>query len=166
MVCRLNRPPSSLMACSLFLVSSQGMPRSHHAIFIQLNDDGSGHLFNVEGNIQTGMEYKSRVTESPKASETYEGMTQLGWVHASDVSRIEGVCTANPAPEKQFNGARRLYPDRKLRRCQEWTAETVQHLREHGILWGGPSSHTQPTMVDGDPDAPASLEADAKIVRT
>lgn len=56
------------------------MPRSHHAIFVRLHDDGSGLLYNVEGNIQAGMTYETRASGSPEASETYEGMTQLGWV--------------------------------------------------------------------------------------
>lgn len=123
------------MSHPVFLVASQGLPRNHHALFVQLHADGSGHLFNVEGNIQSGMTYVAVASAPPpETSETYEGKTQLGWVCGSDLQRFGEICGANPAPGKQFEGARRLYPGRALRRCQEWTAETVQLLKDGGVL--------------------------------
>ncbi|KAB5576351.1 hypothetical protein GE09DRAFT_621017 [Coniochaeta sp. 2T2.1] len=123
------------MSHPVFLIASQGLPRDHHALFIELNhSDGSGQLFHVTGNIQDGMVFETRTPERPEESPTFVEKKFLGWVYGANVGRFEGVCRSNPPPEKQFDGPRRLNPGRKLRRCQEWTAETIRKLQAEGIL--------------------------------
>ncbi|KAB5540321.1 hypothetical protein GE09DRAFT_1192073 [Coniochaeta sp. 2T2.1] len=124
------------MSHPVFLIASQGLPRDHHALFMELNhSDGSGQLFHVTGNIQNGMVFEKRTPERPKQSATFVDKKLVGWVHDADVGRFEQVCRSNPPPEKQFDGPRRLDPGRKLRRCQEWTAEMIRKLRAEGVIY-------------------------------
>lgn len=123
------------MQVPLFLVESLGAPRNHHALFVKVKIGGrAGALFQVEGNVQTGMEYKFEVTEAPEESASFLSMTQLGWVSSSDLERIDEICRSNPPPEKQFDGPRRMNLRKALRRCQEWTAETIGVLKAEGVL--------------------------------
>lgn len=119
---------------SRYLVSSAGLPRDHHAIFIEMNDDLSGHVFQVTGNIQNGMTYEDKPSKKPEDSATYQGKELIGKIAAADFARIKPTCQSIPAPKKQFEGPRRLYPNEPLRRCQEWTQEAVNALVDAGIL--------------------------------
>lgn len=112
----------------VYRVESAGMPRDHHAIFVQTNNDGSGHTFQVTGNIQTGMVYEDKPTERPEDLATYQGKLLIGTVTAANYDRIKEVCKGIPAPKKQFDGPRRLFPNEQLRRCQEWTKEAIDAL--------------------------------------
>ncbi|KAH8171271.1 hypothetical protein LIA77_08038 [Sarocladium implicatum] len=123
------------MPFTLYLVQSLGAPRNHHALFIKLDEqDGSGWLFNVEGNIQQGMTYESRATDAPEKSSTFLSMSPLGVVSDDSLEEIEELCRSNPAPEKQFDGPKRIDSKKPLRRCQEWTAEMVELLEREGVL--------------------------------
>ncbi|KAG8424903.1 hypothetical protein J3458_001658 [Metarhizium acridum] len=125
------------MSLRLFLVESLEFPRSHHAIFVETSRGGGGYIFQVTGNIQQGMRYEMKATDAaPDSDPPYHGQTRLGWISANDIPRIDVICRSNPAPEKQFEGARKItaYP---VRRCQEWTAETIGLLRERGVLVDG-----------------------------
>ncbi|KAJ5367860.1 hypothetical protein N7541_001801 [Penicillium brevicompactum] len=101
------------MSYNVYRVSYAGLPRDHHAIFVEMNNDQSGHLF------QSG---------------TYQSKEFIGRVAAADFARILPTCESIPPPKKQFEGARRLYPKEPLRRCQEWTQEAVNALVTAGIL--------------------------------
>lgn len=61
---------------------------------------------------------------------------------AEDLSRVDDICRVNPPPAKQFNGAKKINKNQPLRRCQEWTSETIGSLRAEGVL------------LDQVPDAP------------
>ncbi|KAK4168191.1 hypothetical protein QBC43DRAFT_309847 [Cladorrhinum sp. PSN259] len=91
-------------------------------------------IFHVVGNVQEGMIFEHKPAEKPETSLSFVSKSALGWVAASDMDLLEATCRANPPPEKQFNGPRRINPTKPLRRCQEWTAETIQTLRESGIV--------------------------------
>ncbi len=41
------------------------------------------------------------------------------------------------APEKQFEGGKRLYREQPVRRCQELVGEVIRKLRECRVLGGG-----------------------------
>lgn len=131
------------MSYPVYLVESDGMPRNHHALFVRLNEDGSGELFHVTGNIQQGMTFERRAPELPHISATVAAMTQIGWVSTGDLARFAATCEANAPPTKQFEGPKRLNPKETLRRCQEWTAETIQCLKRDGILQAGQNQGTQ-----------------------
>lgn len=119
----------------VYLVESMGNQRDHHAIFIATKKDESGTLFHVKGNIQNGMEYETKQTpQKPDASHSFISKSQLGWVKTQDVHRVDPICRSNPPPEKQFDGPRRIHKERPLRRCQEWTSETIHNLRAVGVL--------------------------------
>lgn len=123
-----------IMSFKVYLVSSVGAPRDHHAIFVETKADRSGQIFQVTGNIQSGMKYKTESGKQPEESASFQGKTFLGTVTAADYSSIDSVCRAIPAPPKQFDGAKRLYPRQPLRRCQEWTADAIDALRSRGII--------------------------------
>ncbi|OWT42880.1 hypothetical protein VFPPC_17927 [Pochonia chlamydosporia 170] len=69
----------------------------------------------------------------PEKDPLFLGKKRLGWVAAGNMERVGGICKSNPAPEKQFEGAKKIstYP---VRRCQEWTTETIELLKSHGVL--------------------------------
>jgi hypothetical protein len=120
----------------MYLVESLGNSRNHHALYIEIDKTTeAGQLLNVVGNIQVGMEFESEATTTlPESSHSFVSKTFLGWVSRSDVSKVEDACKSNPPPAKQFNGPKRIDPKRPLRRCQEWTAETIELLEKKGLL--------------------------------
>lgn len=121
--------------CPVYLIESLGAPRNHHALFVQTNEDETGSLFNVIGNIQSGMEFEAKeLIEKPELSQTFVSMSRLGSIEAGDLPRVEAICRSNPPPAKQFDGPKRIDKTKPLRRCQEWTIETVASLRAEGIL--------------------------------
>ncbi|KAI3342861.1 hypothetical protein F4824DRAFT_443452 [Ustulina deusta] len=84
------------------------------------------------------MTYETRQTsQRPDLSNSFISKSHLGWVKTQDVRRMDSICRSNPPPEKQFNGPRRIHKDRPLRRCQEWTSETIGNLRAEGVLMDG-----------------------------
>jgi hypothetical protein len=122
------------MAHQVFLVSYAGAPRDHQVIFVETNPDRSGQLFQVTGNIQTGMRYESKAAKRPEDSASFVKKELLGSVTTANFSRIDPACRSNPPPAKQFNGPKRINPHIPLRRCQEWTKETIQTLKNEGII--------------------------------
>ncbi|KAF5005576.1 hypothetical protein FDECE_7983 [Fusarium decemcellulare] len=122
----------------VYLVESLGAPRNHQAIFVQTRSNESGTVFHVTGNIQEGMTYESsQLATKPDLSPTFISKSQLGWVMVDDLPRIDSICRANPPPAKQFNGPKRISKNQPLRRCQEWTKETIGHLKVQDILIDG-----------------------------
>lgn len=119
----------TIMSSIIYLVASTGMPRSHHAIFIEENENGSGRIYQVVGDIQNGMSFETKLTEPPERSATFESKTRFGMVTAVNKSQIELVCNSVPPPKKQIYGPKRLFPNEPVRRCQEWTKEAVEVLR-------------------------------------
>jgi hypothetical protein len=122
------------MSYNIYRVSYAGLPRDHHAIFVEMNSDLSGHLFQVTGDIQNGMKHNDKPAKKPEESGTYQSKEYIGKVAATDFDRIKPTCESIPAPKKQFEGPRRLYPNEPLRRCQEWTQEAINTLANAGIL--------------------------------
>ncbi|SPJ73849.1 uncharacterized protein FTOL_03579 [Fusarium torulosum] len=119
----------------VYLVESLGVSRNHHALFFQTNSDGTGSLFNVIGDIQSVMNFEaSELSKKREESQTFVSKSQLGWIKAGDLHRVEAICRSNPPPAKQFDGPKRIDKTKPLRRCQEWTSENVASLRAEGIL--------------------------------
>ncbi|KAG5656079.1 hypothetical protein KAF25_001649 [Fusarium avenaceum] len=128
-------PNCNMSHYPVYLIESLGAPRNHHALFVQSNEDETGFLFNVIGNIQSGMEFEAKeLSEKPGLSQNFLSKSQLGWIEADDLHRVEEICRANPPPAKQFDGPKRIDKTKPLRRCQEWTSETVASLRAEGIV--------------------------------
>ncbi|KAJ8132048.1 hypothetical protein O1611_g1571 [Lasiodiplodia mahajangana] len=121
------------MPLAVFLVEYLGSARNHHALFVRSNGN-DGQLFHVRGDIQRGMTYETKASRAPEDSASYVGMRQIGWVSSSNLGQLDAICRSNPPPEKQFNGPKRIDPRRPLRRCQEWTAESIEMLESAGVL--------------------------------
>lgn len=119
---------------TVYLVAYVGVPRDHHAIFVETRPDRSGHLFHLIGNIQNGMAFQNKPGKDPRTSNSYLSMTCIGTVKEEDYSRILPVVEAIPPPAKQFEKNQRLYPNTPLRRCQEWAAEGIEALKREGIV--------------------------------
>lgn len=122
------------MSHTVYLVVSISIPRDHHAIFVETESDGNGIIFQVTGNIQNGMTYETKPGERPEESATFISKTTIGIVSAVNFPRIDTICRSVPSPPKQFDGVKRIYPDVPLKRCQEWTQEAIQALKEDGVL--------------------------------
>lgn len=122
------------MSYNVYLVAYLGAPRDHHVIFIETEPDGSGLVFHVTGNIQSGMAFEAKNGKRPENSASFVNKTYLGWVSADSLPHIEETCRTIPPPKKQFQGPKRLYPKEPLRRCQEWTNEVISALTTNGIL--------------------------------
>ena len=118
----------------IYLIESLGTPRNHQAIFIETQQDGSGTKFHVTGNIQAGMTYETKQTPRPNLDGTFVSKMQLRWIKIEDLPRVDTICRTNPPLTKQFDGFRRINKDQPLRRCQEWTRETIGELKVVGIL--------------------------------
>lgn len=124
------------MSLPVFLIESVGFPRNHHAILVETSHAGGGYIFQVTGNVQEGMRYEKKSADStPETDPLFLGKKRLGWVAAGNMVVVGAICKSNPAPEKQFEGAKKIttYP---VRRCQEWTTETIELLKSHGVLVG------------------------------
>ena len=111
-----------------------GMPRDHHAIFVETNTDASGRLFHVTGTIAQGMLYEEKDLKFPDLSYSHENMTLLGAVDKADLDQFRQVCQSIPPPKKQFEGPRRLNPKEPLRHCQQWVAEAIDVWKSQGVL--------------------------------
>jgi hypothetical protein len=122
------------MPYPVYLVSSVGAPRDHHKIFIEKSKSGHGSTFQVTGNIQEGMKYECNLYEKPEDSVTFIGKLYIGTVDEGSLGRISYVLENIPPPSKQFDGAKRINPTEPLRRCQEWTKEAIQALKDEGLL--------------------------------
>ncbi|OAL74792.1 hypothetical protein A7D00_0386 [Trichophyton violaceum] len=124
------------MSYSVYRVASAGLPRDHHAIFVETSENGekTGHLFQVTGNIQNGMSFEQRPEGQPEASSSFIDKQEIGAVTHANYYRIQEICEGIPPPRKQFEGEKRLYPKEPIRRCQEWMAEAIQALKEAQVL--------------------------------
>lgn len=122
------------MAYKAYLITSLGAPRDHHAIFIETHEDGSGHIFQVTGNIQAGMTLGHRPGMKPEDEVGYVDKTYLGAVSTENYTRVEEIVDGVEVPTKQFDGPKRLDPKTPLRRCNEWAAEAIEALRGAGVL--------------------------------
>jgi hypothetical protein len=118
----------------VFLVESLGAPRNHQSLLVEIHSK-RGTIFHVTGNIQEGMVFEVKDTDTPEqCSPTFISRSEIGKISSSKLSLFKQICEANPPPTKQFNGPRRLDPTKPLRRCQEWTLETINALRAQGDL--------------------------------
>lgn len=122
------------MSSKVYLVSYLGAPRDHQAIFVETNEDKSGHIFQVTWDIQSGMSYGHKSAKRPEDSATFTTKEQLGTVSEANYHQIQSIVETIEPPKKQFNGPKRLNPREPLRRCQEWTSEAVEALKSAGIL--------------------------------
>lgn len=124
------------MSYPVYRVLESGLPRDHHAIFIETHEDGpkTGHLFHVKGTIQSGMIFEDRVEGEPENLPAFFSKEKLGTVTQDNYPRVLEICKEIPPPKKQFQGPKRLYPGEPLRRCQEWADEAVQALADAKVL--------------------------------
>lgn len=129
-----------MRAYNIYLAESLGGGKGdHHAIMVEntalqftMPDTGPrAFLYQVKGSIAQGMTYEFR---DAREEDSFLGKTLLGTVEGSDFNCIDRICAALPAPKKQFNGPKRLFPREKLYKCQAWTRDALQALEDEGIL--------------------------------
>jgi hypothetical protein len=135
---------------NIYLAESLGGGKGdHHAILVENaalqpttpNTNPRAFLYQVKGSIAQGMTYEFR---DAREEDSFLGKTLLGTVEENDFNCIDRICASLPAPKKQFNGPKRLFPREKLYRCQAWTRDALQALEDervlrnlHGALWQG-----------------------------
>ena len=130
--------PEPATTYQVFLVEYLGNgERTHHSIFVETNEDGprTGHIYHVEGTILTGMRYVSKRAKQPESSASFSTKHNIGTVCLTDYHRIDSLCQTvdPPARQMRLNG-QKLYPNQPLRRCQEWTAETIALLKHERVV--------------------------------
>ncbi|CAG8976498.1 hypothetical protein HYALB_00005995 [Hymenoscyphus albidus] len=127
------------MSYKAYLTSTLGLPKNHHALFIETHATGpkTGFLYQVTGTIQHGMVFEHKHGMQPERRRDFGGLKEfLGVVTKEDFEngRVkEGVESVEP-PKKQFEGGERLFPNEGLRRSQEWCGEVVGVLRGWGVI--------------------------------
>lgn len=121
--------------------------RNRQAIFVETDEDGSGFIYHVIGNIQSEMHFEKRKSPSPETSLRFVEKSLLGWVSAIEHHHVESICAAVPPPKKQSDLATRLYRKEPLRRCGEWTSDAVEALKSASIL------HIQQPAASSSPEA-------------
>jgi hypothetical protein len=90
------------MLLPLFLIESEGMLRNHQGLFVQTDEEEkSGRLFHVHGNIQQGMAFETRFPEKPEASPTFLSRRLLGCVQQSNLETIEQITSVPRCPRDQ-----------------------------------------------------------------
>ncbi|QSS59451.1 hypothetical protein I7I51_08886 [Histoplasma capsulatum] len=74
------------MSYIVYLITPNGMPRNHHALFVETNSvTGSDHIFQVTDNIQKGMAFEDKPGHSPDQQPTFHGKTFLGTKSFKDI---------------------------------------------------------------------------------
>lgn len=106
----------------------------HHAIFVETNEDQSGHIYHVVGNLKTGMKYEDKPAKKPEDSFLFDSKTRIGTVTPEDYPHIKEICRKIPAPKIQFDGSTRLYPHEPIRGCEEWATEAIRTLIDAHII--------------------------------
>jgi hypothetical protein len=124
------------MSYNVYLAESLGGGKSdHHAILVARDIPSKTReprfLYQVKGSIAQGMTYEFR---EAREDDFMLGKTWLGTVEAEDFNCIDRICSSVPPPGKQFDGPRRLYPRKKLYKCQAWTRAALRALEAEGIL--------------------------------
>ncbi|KAL9093422.1 MAG: hypothetical protein Q9159_000276 [Coniocarpon cinnabarinum] len=119
-------------------------PRYHTTLFIPHLKAGSNNdiIYEVNGDLVTGMQYSSRIIEAPESQETFHAKHYLGRLATGyQAADVEAVCAAQTPPgrQKAWNSSSMRYepckPDGtfytknekrlKLRKCTEWINEQV-----------------------------------------
>ncbi|ORY19619.1 hypothetical protein BCR34DRAFT_136149 [Clohesyomyces aquaticus] len=85
-------------------------------------------------NIQQGMAFGYKRAKPSEESETCLGQEKIGTVTKANFNKIQSIVETLPPPPNQFNGAKRINPSALLLRCQEWTADAIQLLKDEGVL--------------------------------
>ncbi|KAF4446729.1 hypothetical protein F53441_9662 [Fusarium austroafricanum] len=78
--------------------------RLHHAIFVETNENGSGIIYEVTGDVTSigGMTYESTNAPSPKESENFHSMDLLGYRNLDiPLEKWNSILSSLPAPPQQ-----------------------------------------------------------------
>lgn len=127
--------------------------RYHTAIFVETNaKDGSGRIHEVNGDMVTGMSYRSIVAPSFEDSEGFHASYYLGTVDAANhPAAVDDLLGTIPPPPRQkvFSPSKRSYvrcrPDGSpygaeesvpaLVKCTEWTEQrAIPALMKAGLI--------------------------------
>ncbi|KAL2005974.1 hypothetical protein VTN00DRAFT_9628 [Thermoascus crustaceus] len=131
-------------------------PRYHTTIFVETQEDGSGYLHHVTGDITSsgGMRYEKKFRDQPEESATFYSKTELGVTDASTYpNSFDEVLRKVPPPSQQkaFNvktmrtepfktkNPLTFYepnePRRPLIKCTEWTEhQAIPALKSAGLI--------------------------------
>ncbi|KAF7881944.1 uncharacterized protein EAF02_006632 [Botrytis sinoallii] len=127
--------------------------RYHTNIFIETSQDGSGTIYEVNGDIvsASGMSYLKFPSPPPESFESFYQRNLLGKIAVSDLEEVTGVLKSIPPPPRQrwFNpksmkmeackvdGTPYRYEEvvPKFWKCTEWTNEkAIPALWAKGLI--------------------------------
>lgn len=127
----------------VYLAVSLGALRNHHAIWVCTDSNEqllngtfvpAGILVQVTGNVQQGMEFEVKDAIDPTTSPESKRKQNIGTIRQNDLQKLIEICQSLAPPPKQFDGPKKIDPDKPLYRCQDWTAEVIQLLMKAGVL--------------------------------
>jgi hypothetical protein len=114
---------------------ASGSLRSHHALFIETDEDQKGFLFHVVGDLQEGMCQEIMMHRNPADLLGYLSREFLGTIESNKYAEVDSLIRGTPAPWKQFDHrGRKLRPDRPIHRPEHWLEEVLETLRNWGTL--------------------------------
>lgn len=128
--------------------------RYHTALFIEMENDGSGRIHQVTGDIvsASGMTYEFKHETRPEDLEAFHAKFFLGWVRKCDYPDVfDGLLRSIPPPPRQrrFNITTMAYeqcrpdgsgyeagePIPPYEKCTEWTnKKAIPALKNNGLL--------------------------------
>lgn len=130
------------MSYEVYTAEYLGQP-NHVAIYIETqprtdDQESSGVLYHVVGNILQGMNYENRDSKDPLLSASYVPHTKkkIGTIAIGDLARFESECcktVAPPGSQVTLNGKRKD-PSKPLYRCNHWLDDVIKLAFQKGIV--------------------------------
>jgi hypothetical protein len=107
----------------------------HYALFVEMNDGGSGCIFHVKGDISEGMEYEIKSETRPHLQENFSKIVIIGTVSFDMFPLFMEVCEGTPPPRKQLDDqGNKIDADEPLYRCVEWLDDVIKVSKDLGII--------------------------------
>jgi hypothetical protein len=90
------------MSYNVYRVTYAGFPCDHHAIFVEMNSDQSGWLFQVTGDIQNGMKHNDKPARKPEESGAYQSKTAIETVAQRILHALSQPAKTSPHPRSSL----------------------------------------------------------------
>lgn len=148
--------------------------RYHNVLFVETEADGGGQIFNVTGDLVSGMVYETESAQNPELSQTFFAKEYLGRIRHEDYpARLDKVLRTLPPPPRQRAFNPRTMATEQIKsdgsfyeaneqkppymKCTEWTEQlAIPALYQNQLLHndldqaqpGGSSSQAQTAQVE------------------
>jgi hypothetical protein len=131
-----SKLPSSPSSYAVYRVEEAGQP-NRVFLFVETHQDepGSGIVYQVTGDLKTGMKYERKKAKQPEKSPTYASKSRIGTISAAKLGDVHLNCLWVPAPEAQLKpDGHPMNPFAPIRGSDEWVSEVVKSLKTKCML--------------------------------